>query len=134
VSEENVISLYCFFAGLDYLQTESLFTCPFQVATGKTEAARTTEKILTRCVSSVGEPIFSELIHPFAAAMLEGLSAEFMPMDSRFLSDKVSYGSASAGKPTGDTTVAEYLGYFTDRGESVFSRHLKIFGMGEREI
>ena len=25
--------------------------------------------------------------------------------------------------------MAEYLGYFTDRGESVFSRHMKVFGM-----
>ena len=79
--------------------------------------------------STVGKPIDAEDIHPFAAAMLEGLAAKFMPMDGRFLADKTAYGSASAEKPTGESTVAEYLGYFQDRGDSVFSRHLKVFGM-----
>lgn len=77
----------------------------------------------------MGKPIDAEDIHPFAAAMLEGLAAKFMPMDGRFLADKTAYGSASAEKPTGESTVAEYLGYFQDRGDSVFSRHLKVFGM-----
>ena len=40
--------------------------------------------------------------------MLEGLAAKFMPMDGRFLADKTAYGSASAKKPTGESTVAEY--------------------------
>ncbi len=71
----------------------------------------------------------AEDVDPFAAAMLEGLSAAFMPMDGRFLTDRTAYGSSSAEKPTGDNTLAEYLGYFTDRGESVFSRHMKVFGM-----
>ena len=33
-------------------------------------------------------------------------------------------------KIEGEVTVAEYLGYFTDREDSIFSRHLKVFGMG----
>lgn len=130
VSEENLISLYLFLACLDYLEVESLFVVPFSLKEGNTESARATMEILTDAGSTVGEPIGAEDIHPFAAAMLEGLSAGFMPMDGRFLIDKTAYGSASAEKPTGDSTVAEYLGYFQDRGESIFSRHLKVFGMG----
>ncbi len=130
VSEENLISLYLFLACLDYLQVESLFVCPFSIKEGQSEPARATVKILTDAGSTAGEPIDAEDIHPFAAAMLEGLAAKFMPMDSRFLADKTAYGSASAEQPTGDSTVAEYLGYFQDRGESIFSRHLKVFGMG----
>lgn len=49
-------------------------------------------------------------------------------MDGRFLSDKTAYGSSSADKPTGDNTVCLYLGYYTDRAESVFGRHMKVFG------
>ena len=129
VSEENLVSLYLFLACLDYLQVESLFVVPFSIKQGKTEGARATLQILTDAGSTVGEPIDAEDIHPFAAAMLEGLSAGFLPMDGRFLADKTAYGSASAEKPTGDSTVAEYLGYFQDRGDSIFSRHLKVFGM-----
>lgn len=129
VKEENLISLYCFFAGLDYLGVETLFTVPFSLKTGNSESAKTTEKILVRAASTTGEVISAEDIDPFAAAMLEGLSAEFIPMDGRFLVDKTSYGTASVEKTEGDVTVAEYLGYFTDREDSIFSRHLKVFGL-----
>lgn len=129
VSEENLSSLYLFLAALDYLEVETLFTCPFSITAGKTEAGKAAAAILTDAVSTVGTPISTEEIAPFAAAMLEGLSASFMPMDSRFLADRTAYGSSSAEKPTGDNTVAEYLGYFTDWGESIFSRHMKVFGM-----
>ena len=129
VSEENLISLYLFLACLDYLEVESLFVAPFSLKEGRSERARATLHILTDAGSTVGEPIDAEDIHPFAAAMLEGLAAKFMPMDGRFLADKTAYGSASAEKPTGESTVAEYLGYFQDRGDSIFSRHLKVFGM-----
>lgn len=130
VKEENLISLYCFLAGLDYLGVETLFTCPFSLAAGTSEAARTTEKILTRAVSTTENVISSEDIDPFAAAILEGLSAGFIAMDGRFLVDKTAYGTASVEKIEGEVTVAEYLGYFTDREDSIFSRHLKVFGMG----
>ena len=130
VKEENLISLYCFLAGLDYLGVETLFTCPFSLAAGTSEAARTTEKILTRVVSTTENVISSEDIDPFAAAILEGLSAGFIAMDGRFLVDKTAYGTASVEKIEGEVTVAEYLGYFTDREDSIFSRHLKVFGMG----
>lgn len=130
VKEENLISLYCFLAGLDYLGVETLFTCPFSLAAGTSEAARTTEKILTRAVSTTENLISSEDIDPFAAAILEGLSAGFIAMDGRFLVDKTAYGTASVEKIEGEVTVAEYLGYFTDREDSIFSRHLKVFGMG----
>ena len=129
VSEENLISLYLFLACLDYLEVESHFVVPFSMKEGKSERARATLHILTDAGSTVGKPIDAEDIHPFAAAMLEGLAAKFMPMDGRFLADKTAYGSASAEKPTGESTVAEYLGYFQDRGDSIFSRHLKVFGM-----
>lgn len=126
VKEENLISLYCFLAGLDYLGVETLFTCPFSLAAGTSEAARTTEKILTRAVSTTENVISSEDIDPFAAAILEGLSAGFIAMDGRFLVDKTAYGTASVEKIEGEVTVAEYLGYFTDREDSIFSRHLKV--------
>lgn len=35
VSEENLISLYLFLACLDYLDVETLFTCPFTISKGK---------------------------------------------------------------------------------------------------
>lgn len=129
VTEENLTSLYLFLAALDYLEVETLFTCPFTISEGKTEAGKASAAILTDAISTVGKPISAEEVHPFAAAMLEGLFAAFMPMDGRFLADRTAYGSSSAEKPTGDNTMAEYLGYFTDRGESVFSRHMKVFGM-----
>ncbi len=129
VSEENLISLYLFLACLDYLEVETLFTCPFTISKGKTEKGKSSAAILTDAVSTVGKEVPAENVDPFAAAMLEGLSAAFMPMDGRFLTDRTAYGSSSAEKPTGDNTLAEYLGYFTDRGESVFSRHMKVFGM-----
>lgn len=129
VKEEHLISLYCFFAALDYLGAESLFVCPFSIISGKTEMGRTTEKIMIHAVSTTGETISAEEINPFAAAMIEGLSAGYIPMDGRFLVDKTAYGSASVENPTGESTVAEYLGYFTDREDSIFSRHLKVFGM-----
>ena len=106
---------------------ESLFTCPFSIDEGKTEAGKASAAILTDAVSTVGKDVSPEDIHPFAAAMVEGLST-FLPMDGRFLVDRSAYGSSSAEKPTGDNTMAEYLGYFTDRGESVFGRHMKVFG------
>lgn len=129
VSEENLASLYLFLACLDYLEVETLFTCPFSITPGTSEGARASAAILTDAVSTAGKPVSTEGINPFAAAMLEGLSASFMPMDSRFLVDRTAYGSSSAEKPTGDNTLAEYLGYFTDRGDSIFSRHMKVFGM-----
>ncbi|WP_297000314.1 nickel insertion protein [uncultured Dialister sp.] len=127
VSEENLVSLYLFLASLDYLEVESLFTCPFSIDEGKTEAGKASAAILTDAVSTVGKDVSPEDIHPFAAAMVEGFST-FLPMDGRFLVDRSAYGSSSAEKPTGDNTMAEYLGYFTDRGESVFGRHMKVFG------
>lgn len=129
VREEDLVSLYCFLSGLDYLGIETLFICPFSIRPGTSEAARTTEKILSKAISTTAKQISAEDIAPFAAAMIEGLSAGFIPMDGRFLADKTAYGSSSIEKPTGETTVAEYLGYFTDRGDSIFSRHLKVFGL-----
>lgn len=129
VTEENVVALYLFLAGLDYLGVESIFVVPFEMEKGTTEAGETTEKILVDAGSTAGKPISADNIRPFAAAMLEGLAAAFIPMDGRFLVDKTAYGTASAEIPGGDNTVAEYLGYFTDRGGTIFSRHLKVFGM-----
>lgn len=133
VTEENLIALYLFLAGLDYLGVESIFVVPFAMETGNTEAGRTTEKILIDAGAAAGKPISADRIHPFAAAMLEGLAAAFIPMDGRFLVDKTAYGTGSEARPGGDNTVAEYLGYFTDRGETIFSRHLKVFGMLSEE-
>ena len=81
VKEEHLVSLYCFFACLDHLGVESVFVCPFSIAPGETEMARTTEKIMVHAVSTTGEVISAEDINPFAAAMIEGLSAGYIPME-----------------------------------------------------
>lgn len=128
VSMENAVSLYLLLCCLDYLETESLFTIPFSIEKGTSEAARASLAILKSAGATDGEPVPAEDIHPFAAAILEGLSADFISMDGRFLSDKTAYGSSSDDKPTGDNTVCLYLGYYTDRAESVFGRHMKVFG------
>lgn len=129
VTEENLMALYLFLAGLDYLGVESVFVVPFAMEKGTTEAGKTTEKILVNAGATAGQSISADRVYPFAAAMLEGLAAAFIPMDGRFLVDKTAYGTGSETGPGGDNTVAEYLGYFTDRGETIFSRHPKVFGM-----
>lgn len=129
VREEDVVSLYCFLACLDYLGVESLFTSPFSLTRSDSEPGKTSYKILVRAGSTAGVPIPSEDIEPFAAAILEALSADFTEMDGRFISDKTAYGAYDAHKPDGDTTVALHLGYFNEKSGTIFSRHLKVFGM-----
>lgn len=121
-------SLFCFLAGAEYLEAEAFFTCPFELGKGTDEGAAFTEKILVRAGSTAGLPISADGITPFAAAMLEGLSEDFTPMDGRFLLDSTAYGSASSESPDGDNTAALYLGYFTPRRASIFNRQMKVFG------
>lgn len=52
-------------------------------------------------MSTTENVISSEDIDPFAAAILEGLSAGFIVMDGRFLVDKTAYGTASVEKIEG---------------------------------
>lgn len=134
VREEDVESLYAFLCGLSYLEIESVFVAPFELAEGNGEAARMTEKILTRAGSTAGKPVPTEGITPFAAAMLEALAEDFTPMDGRFLADRTAYGTDSAESPDGDNTVALYLGYFTESRESVFNKTVKIFGTQTESI
>lgn len=134
VREEDVYSLYAFLAGLSYLEIENVFTAPFELASGESEAARMTEKILVRAGSTAGKPVSAEAITPFAAAMLEGLSADFTPMDGRFLADHTAYGTESTTEPDGENTVALYLGYFTEDRDSVFQKMMKVFGAGGESI
>lgn len=129
VRKEDILSLYYFLLSLSYLEIDNLFAAPFEVAKGKTEAGRIAEEILVRSGSTLGKAVEAEKISVFAAAMLEGLADDFVPMDGRFLVDNVSYGSISAEKPTGDNTVAEYMGYYTERKPSIFNRHMKTFGI-----
>lgn len=49
-------------------------------------------------------------------------------MDGRFLLDSTAYGSASSESPDGENTAALYLGYFTERQDSLFGRQMKVFG------
>ena len=128
VGEENLTSLYLFLACLDYLDVDALFAVPFSKEEGESREGKASFAILEDAVSTAGVPVNTDGIHPFAAALLQGLAISFTPIDGRFLLDTTGYGSASAEKPAGDTTVAEYLGYFTDRGESIFSPHMKVFG------
>lgn len=128
VREEDVYSLYCFLAGLEYLDTETLFTAPFELAHGETEPERMTARVLVRAGSTVGKPLQAEDIQPFAAAMLEGLSKDFTPMEGAFLADRTAYGSESSAEPDGENTVALYLGYYNEPKESVFKRQMKVMG------
>lgn len=128
IGGENVLSLYLFLCALDYLEADVFFTVPFEKGEARGKPGKLAYRILTDAVSTQGKPVSADGISPFAAAMLEGLSAEFLPMDGRFLVDKTSYGSASVEKPTGDNTVAEYLGYFQDRIHSAFGKRISIFG------
>lgn len=128
--EENLLSLYAFLACLDYLSVETVFTCPFEVGEAKTEKEKITAAILRRSGSTEGLPVPPAGIEPFAAAMLEGLSSDFTPMDGRFLLETTSYGTDSSTSPDGDNTAAFYLGYFTEQRESIFRKQLKTFGVG----
>ena len=113
VSEENLVSLYLFLASLDYLEVESLFTCPFSIDEGKTEAGKASAAILTDAVSTVGKDVSPEDIHPFAAAMVEGLST-FLPMDGRFL-------GAPAQRSLQETIPWRNTWAISPTGESLFS-------------
>ena len=128
VDSASARSLYCFLAGVEYLEAEAIFTCPFELGHGIDEGGKLTEAILVRAGSTAGMPIPAEGISPMAAAMLEGLSADFTPIDGRFLLDSTAYGSASSESPDGDNTVAVYLGYFTERKDSIFGRRIKVLG------
>lgn len=121
-------SLFCFLAGVEYLDAEGIFTCPFELGRGTEEGGRVTEAILVRAGSTAGLPIPADGISPVAAAMLEGLSADFTPMDGRFLLDRTAYGSASAESPDGENTCALYLGYFTERQNALFGGRIKVLG------
>lgn len=133
VRQADARSLFCFLAGVEYLDAEAVYTCPFELGHGTDEGGALTEQILVRAGSTAGLPIPADGITPFAAAMLEGLSTDFTPIDGRFLLDRTSYGSASSESPDGDNTAALYLGYFTERRDSLFSRQMKVFG-GPREL
>lgn len=128
VRASDARSLYCFLAGAEYLEAEAVYTCPFELGGGTDAGGRLTESILVRAGSTAGLPIPADGITPSAAAMLEGMSSDFTPMDGRFLLDSTAYGSASSESPDGDNTTALYLGYFTPRRDSLFPRQMKVFG------
>lgn len=128
IGGEDVLSLYLFLAALDYLDAEIFFTVPFEKGEGSTLPGKLSAEILQDAVSTQGNPVPADGIAPFAAAMLEGLSEEFLPMDGRFLVDKTAYGSASVEKPDGENTAAEYLGYFHEKETSILGKRIRIFG------
>ena len=134
VREEDVDSLYAFLSGLLYLETEGMYTVPFSLEPASEEAAKMTEKILTRAGALSGKPIPASDISPFAAAVLEALSADFTPMDGRFLAERTAYGTESSEAPDGDNTVQMILGYFTESRESVFNKTVKVFGIPSESI
>ncbi len=129
VIREDLISLYAFLAALSYLDADRVYACPIDLAETDSEKGRCTECTLKRNGTTESHPVASELIDPFAAAVLEGLAAGFLPMDSRFLPEKTAYGTDSSTEPDGDNTVAVYIGYFTDRKRSIFDSSVKIFGV-----
>ncbi len=54
VSMENAVSLYLLLCCLDYLETESLFTIPFSIEKGTSEAARASLAILRAQAQRMG--------------------------------------------------------------------------------
>ena len=120
--------LYCILSALDYLGVENVLTCPFSVEDGKDEKGKITKSILKRAVTTTNLSLYAENITPFAAAILESISVDFLPMDGRFLVDNTAYGSDSVEKTDGENTLSIYLGYFHDRESSIFKSKLKVFG------
>lgn len=129
VVRENVVSLYAFLVCMEYLSADRMYVCPIDLKPAESEKGRSAECMLKRNGTTESHPIAPELIEPFAAAALEGMAADFLPMDSRFLPEKTAYGTDSSTAPGGDNTVAAYIGYFTDRKKSVFDSSVKIFGV-----
>lgn len=72
VRQADARSLFCFLAGVEYLDAEAVYTCPFELGHGTDEGGALTEQILVRAGSTAGLPIPADGITPFAAAMLEG--------------------------------------------------------------
>lgn len=130
IYENSYAKLYCFLSALDYLGVDNVFTCPFSVKQGETLSGKISKSILKRAVTTTNVLLKAENITPFSAAVLETVSAEFLPMDSRFLVDNTAYGSDSVERPSGENTLSVYLGYFHDRESSIFKSSLKVFGKG----
>ncbi len=129
ITIESLISLYLLFLSMQYLEIEVVFTSPVDIDKGKSLIGELTSYILKRQGSTVGIPISPEEIHPFAAAVLESLSKDFVPVDGRFIIDATAYGSDSIENPTGENTVTLYMGYYTDKTSSVFQKYVQIFGL-----
>lgn len=127
ITKEKLVSLYLFMKGLDYLDAEAFFVVPFSIEEGASEEGKASFAILENAISTQGLPLSTDGMDPFAGAVLEGLSDDYMPMDGRFLVDKTSYGSNSVKRPTGDNTIALFLGYFTNRGDSIFGKRIQLF-------
>ena len=49
-------------------------------------------------------------------------------MDGRFIVDATSYGTSQIENPAGENAVTLYLGYYTEKNNSIFNRRLQIFG------
>lgn len=79
VAEENLISLYLFLACLDYLEVETLFTCPFTISKGKTEKGKSSAAILTDAVSTVGKEVPAEDVDPLQQPCWKGFRLPSCP-------------------------------------------------------
>lgn len=121
VAPENLISLYYILLGISYLEADAIFTCPLDITAGKTEQGKAVSAILKRKGATAGLPIPVEGISAFAAAILEGLSEEFQSMDGRFIVDATSYGTSQIENPAGENTVTLYLGYYTEKNNSILT-------------
>lgn len=128
IDDSSHAKLYCFLSALEYLGIENVFTIPFSVESGKSESGKISKTILKRAETTTSLSLEAENITPLAAAVLETISNDFLPMDSRFLVDNTAYGSDSVERPDGENTLAIYLGYFHDRESTIFKSNLKVFG------
>lgn len=130
ISKTSLAALYLFLASLDYLEVESIFTCPFSLEEGATRRGKFVKFLLRDAISTAGLALKPEGLSPLAAAVIHSLSSGFVPIDGRFLLGKTAYGTSDPQRPDGNNTMALYLGYFQDRGDSIFAQDVKIFGVG----
>lgn len=129
LTKGSLAGLYLFLDSLDYLQADSIFTCPFSLKEAKDNNGKIVKFLLHDALTTTGDVFAPEGMEPVAAALIKTLSKGFIPMDGRFLLERTAYGTSDPEHPDGNNTGALYLGYFHDREESVFGKNIKIFGV-----
>lgn len=125
VTMQETDSLYAFFSCLEYLDIDSVYCCPLHMAAQKNAREVCTAALLNEADTLGGKEVAPGLIDPFAAAVICSLTAAFLPVDSRFLTDRTSYGTSGSMQPDSGNTAAFYCGYFVEK-PTLFNRRIKV--------